>query len=341
MQLDLAITDPNPADTHSITWLQPDGVSGVLSADEQHLTLDPASLGVGAHVVEVIVVDSGTPPLSTTLAFSLALVESLPGLDANSDANGNGVSDAEEGYTDTDDNGIPDYREVTHPQNVLPHHVSNQNRFLLEAEPGTQLTLGSTGLLDGAFGARLGADGLTQMGAAADSMQNVGGLFDFVIHNLDEAGQTVRLVIPQLMPIPLQAVYRKYDAAAGEWFTFVENALNQLASAPGAEGMCPPPGSEAFRPGLNAGDWCVQLTVEDGGPNDADNTVNRSIADPGGVGQPETNAAPQAEAADQPAQPVSGSGAIGPWSLLGVMLALLLRLALERRQRVRKQHRRP
>ena len=29
--------------------------------------------------------------------------------------------------------------------------------------------------------------------------------------------------------------------------------------------------------------WCVQLTIEDGGPNDADGVANQEIVDPGGV----------------------------------------------------------
>ena len=54
-------------------------------------------------------------------------------------------------------------------------------------------------------------------------------------------------------------------------------------SAPGEPGNCPPPQSTVYRDGLNTGDWCVQLTIEDGGPNDADGLANGSIDDPGGV----------------------------------------------------------
>ena len=77
-------------------------------------------------------------------------------------------------------------------------------------------------------------------------------------------------------------MYRKFDAANG-WSPFVIDAANAVASAPGELGICPAPGSSDYQPGLTAGDHCVQLSIEDGGPNDADGTANRVIRDPGGA----------------------------------------------------------
>ncbi|MET0089405.1 MAG: choice-of-anchor U domain-containing protein, partial [Candidatus Thiodiazotropha sp.] len=54
-------------------------------------------------------------------------------------------------------------------------------------------------------------------------------------------------------------------------------------AARGTQGYCPPPGDIAYIEGLNEGHWCVQLTLEDGGPNDADGLANNAIEDPGGV----------------------------------------------------------
>jgi len=70
----------------------------------------------------------------------------------------------------------------------------------------------------------------------------------------------------------------------GRWQDFVDDANNQVHSAPGNLGYCPPPGDDSWQPGLTEGDYCVQLTIEDGGPNDADGLANGSIEDPGGVG---------------------------------------------------------
>ena len=100
---------------------------------------------------------------------------------------------------------------------------------------------------------------------------------------LPEPGQSVRVVIPQAAPIRADAVYRKYQLASG-WQDFVEDERNSVASAPGNPDSCPAPGAAGYQPGLQAGHYCVQLTLEDGGPNDADGLRNGVIQDPGGVG---------------------------------------------------------
>lgn len=51
-------------------------------------------------------------------------------------------------------------------------------------------------------------------------------------------------------------------------------------------GYCPPPGSDLWTEGLTAGNWCVQLLIEDGGPNDDDGLANGTIIDPSGVASP-------------------------------------------------------
>jgi len=117
-----------------------------------------------------------------------------------------------------------------------------------------------------------------------DSVTNRGGYFDFVVSNLPRVGESVSIVIPQRAAIPARPVYRKYDPATKAWRDFHEDNDNQLASAPGESGFCPPPSDGAYRAGLNAGDWCVRLTIRDGGPNDADGQANGSVVDPGGVG---------------------------------------------------------
>jgi MYXO-CTERM domain-containing protein len=48
------------------------------------------------------------------------------------------------------------------------------------------------------------------------------------------------------------------------------------------EGTCPELGSDSYTLGLTTGDDCVQLMIEEGGPNDADGLVNGTLVDPGG-----------------------------------------------------------
>ena len=127
-----------------------------------------------------------------------------------------------------------------------------------------------------------------------ESALNIGGLFDFIATGLPQAGDTYSIVIPQRRPIPLNAVYRKLKE--GEWVDFVSGNGNQILSATGEPGYCPPPGSNEWTEGLTEGDWCVQLQIVDGGPNDDDGIANRAVVDPGGIAVPKTsNNLPQAQ----------------------------------------------
>jgi len=107
-------------------------------------------------------------------------------------------------------------------------------------------------------------------------------IVDFEISGLTTPGQSVSIVIPQENPIPENPAYRKYMPHAG-WVTFTENDSNSLASASKVNGICPGPEDSAYVSGLTEGDDCIRLTIEDGGPNDADQQANSIIKDPGGV----------------------------------------------------------
>ena len=92
----------------------------------------------------------------------------------------------------------------------------------------------------------------------------------------------MKVVIPLLVEIPGSAVYRKYDPQTG-WRDFVVDANNSIASAAGSPGVCPAAGDSSYEAGLNQGDYCVELTIQDGGPNDTDGEINSVVEDPGTI----------------------------------------------------------
>jgi hypothetical protein len=126
----------------------------------------------------------------------------------------------------------------------------------------------------------------------------------------------VRVVIPQRSAIPANAVYRKFQR--GRWVTFVADADNAVHSAAGNPGYCPPPGSSDWTPGLTAGHMCVQLTIEDGGPNDDDGLVNSAVVDPGAVSEAKEVVEPPPPPPKPPVQVNSKGGGAMPalWLLL-------------------------
>ncbi|WP_344800224.1 tandem-95 repeat protein, partial [Litoribacillus peritrichatus] len=275
------INDPNPNDQHTVEWLFTGGVTTDEVSDTQR-QLNPADVEPGVYRATVTVTDNGLPPISNELSISYRVVTSLPALSATQDSDGDGISDSDEGWLDDDQDGQPNYLDVSSQSNVLNEVAEDGFTFLIETEPGLKMVLGERALSNDGRGAKVEPETLSgALQIPADEVENISGYFDFVVNDLPVIGQSVNIVIPQRMAIAENVVYRKFD---GVWFTFVEDANNSLMSAPGEQGACPPPESDEYRPGLNAGDWCVQLTIEDGGPNDADGMANGSVIDPGGVG---------------------------------------------------------
>lgn len=277
------VVDANTGDTHSFDWSATLGLPDT-DGDPVNATrvFNPTGL-TGSHQVSVTVTDSGGAVVQAQLSFRV--LATLPSLSPTVDTDNDGLVDALEGTGDSDDNGIPDYLDNMPASNVLPQTIAVTNSYLVECDPGVRCGLGLFALSGNSGGVQVLDNEIgTLANLVADtSFKPVGGVFDFVIGDLPTPGQSTRVVLPQQAPIPANAVYRKYHA--GKWQDFVSNANNNVQSAPGLAGYCPPPGSEEWTPGLVAGYLCVQLTIEDGGPNDDDGKVNSAIADPGAVSE--------------------------------------------------------
>lgn len=212
----------------------------------------------------------------------------------------------------------------------------------MRTEAGLTLRLGDVAFAAGADGAYVtagdisafgGGEGNPGVATAPDSVPNSGGYFDFGIANLPNAGQSVKIVIPQTEVVPEDAVYRKYHPVSG-WADFVQDANNSISSAPGLPGVCPLPGRGEYTVGLTAGHYCIQLTIQDGGSNDMDGQANRVIKDPAQIGEVE----PSSVAASEDNSSGSSSGGGGGGTLhplwLLIMLGLFWRHALYKRKYV-------
>jgi thermitase len=286
-----AVADPNTTDSHSFDWSLTDNRlvdSGV--AGEGGYSFDPQWLAEGIYSLHVAVTDNGIPAQTVNVELFIRVSLPQPATTTGTDQDGDGIADAEEGTGDEDQDGIPDYLDAIDDPAILQGVALVADHALLSTEPGLGLRLGETALATGQ-----NAAGITQADIASyaaqvnggsvspDSLFSYpGGLFDFEITGLSGPGQAVRVVVAQTVAIGAGAVYRKFRLGHG-WQAFVEDALNGVSSAPGSPLSCPAPGDGAYQPGLQAGDYCVQLTLEDGGPNDADGQRNGVIQDPGGV----------------------------------------------------------
>lgn len=327
------VVDPNTGDTHSFDWSATS--SDLIDSDGDSINttwvFDPAGLS-GRYFLQVTVTDSAGGTGMTQQYFRV--VGQLPVLDPMLDSDGDGIDDLTEGSGDTSGNGIPDYLDNMPSSNILPQVIGITNAYLIECDPGVRCRIGPFALVGNSGGVQI-LDNEVALGfeiTPDETFEPVGGIFDFEIKDLPTPGQNVRVVIPQQAAIPANAVYRKFQN--GSWVNFMEDANNELHSTAGNLGYCPPPGTADWQPGLTEGHFCVQLTLQDGGPNDADGEINAAVVDPGAVSSELPVIPPVTPPVEPPTQIKSkGSGAVqGAWLLL---LAGLFALRQPRRLRGR------
>lgn len=344
-------TDPNSLNSHTLDWSLTDselqdvqlfegqGViqnvsqSGVNGSKLETWYFDPSGLVEGVYTVRVTVTDDGVPNLSHFNELRVRVSEQLPVL-TSEDSDGDGVTDIEEGLVDSDGDGIPDYLDPISAGNVLPERIANTESYLVECESGIDCRLGQYAMSGVYLGAQVAGSDIQAnlQGIAPGGFVDVGGVFNIEAIELSEHSQVVSIVIPQRNPVPEHSGYRHFIHDKG-WFTFDTNGDNQLMSAPGSAGYCPPPGSDEYSEGLNQGDWCLQLIILDGGVNDADEIANGAVSITGCLIQEESE--PVTTETDTSVEVeilTEGGGASSGGSMQIIILYLLLVTGLFRNQ---------
>ncbi|MGN0920701.1 MAG: putative Ig domain-containing protein [Cellvibrio sp.] len=326
------VQDANINDVHQFDWSETllTDVDSNLSDDQ--FIFDPEGV-VGVHTIHVDVTDSAGA-LVTGIAH-IRVFEQVPLLSNTADTNANGILDADEGVDDSNGNGIPDYLDRALLANTLPYSGDIDDPVMLECEFGVSCSLG-------AFSFELNGSGVEITQPLAGKMsddseyEHVGTLVDFIVRDLPNVGGVARVALPQRQPIPAGAVYRKYHE--GNWHSFVEGAHDQLHSAISPLlGYCPAPGGDDWLPGLVEGATCVQLTLSDGGANDADGRPNRVIVDPGVIAVKKAVVPEPEPPTPQEPPVVKVSGKSGGSMSLGVIAIMLSLFAVIRLCRMRQK----
>ena len=307
-------------------------LAGNPGASDSEISFDPFGLAVDrAYTVEVEVTDNASPPLTTRSSISFYLIAgSSPTLVAT-DSDGDGVNDDAEGLADSDADGIPDYLDSNNVPELAPNQTAIASEALyLQVDAGLMIRPGPIAIAAGRQGLQIQHDDYAAYGVSADiedSYRHVAGDFNFEITGLGSAQATANVVLPIQSALPSNAVYRKFWPEAG-WREFVIDENNRVASAPGLPDACPAPGSELYTDGLQPFHFCIQLTIEDGGPNDLDGERNGRIVDPGGPAVPPLPGADNPDetaATDANASSVLYGGAMSLLSLLGLCWLVWLR----------------
>lgn len=252
-------------------------------------------------------------------------------LTSGEDRDGDGINDDIEGFGDDDFDGIPNYADdASIPANAIENNTVNfETNFLIETDPGLHIALGDIAVAAQASGLQVslqdiadhGGSGGSSVTNAATDYTFLSSLLNFEITGLSDATESVNVVIPLQSSIQADSVHRKYSSSG--WFDFVVDDKNIIRSAAGEQGTCPQPGSDLYVTGLNVGDFCLQLTIQDGGANDTDGVRNFIVRDPGALAlAPKVGSEPAP--APAPASDSGGSGSINLWFMLLLSLASML-----------------
>ena len=282
-------SDLNSEDSHALTWdtsasVQTTGNSAEFTFVGDDASFDPAGLSDGTILITATVVDDGDTLLDATKTVAINILATAPILDVASDTDGDGINDAEEGYNDSDGDGIPDYQDNIPESYFAP--ASADSTRVMQASVGTKIILGNSALTAGANSVGISEDDLaTIVGSSDDEYNYPSGLFDFAVSGA-KAGDSYRLVLPLATTVPAGAVFRKFMGTNIGWQEYAVNATNSIATTFSAGGACPEPGSSLYADGLNSGDTCVELLIEDGGPNDTDGAADGTVTDPSGLAVP-------------------------------------------------------
>ena len=269
-------SDLNSADKHTLEWHDV-AIEDMpmLTTDGVVATFDPSTFGDSVVSISADVTDSGNPSLTTITSASIKVLATAPVL-GDTDSDGDGISDADEGYGDSDNDGIPDYQDNITESYLAPIGDSDQ---VVETSFGTTIALGDLALSAGDN--EIGVDE-EDVGTADADYSYLGGLADFEVSG-GQAGASYNVVIPLSVAVPANASVRKFIDANVGWQDFVLDANNAVSSATSASGSCPQPGNGDYIDGLTIGANCLQLLIEDGGANDADGIADGTVTDPSGI----------------------------------------------------------
>ncbi len=326
----IASANDGNGDTLSFDWSASSAnLLAAATIASNQIDFDPNMLTVGDVYNVVVTVNDGNTAVTVNRLLFVKAAEVNTWLIGDDD-DGDGTDNLSEGYGDDDGDGIPNYIDDSGtPANAIDNHTANlEARLYIETDPGLSIMLGETAVVAQATGVLIGTQDIIDFGGPGGSAASnaetdytfISGLLNFEITGLTDDVEVVHIVIPLLSTIQADTVYRKYNSSG--WFDFVIDDLNEVSSAAGNAGSCPPPGSNLYVAGLAVGHLCLQLSIQDGGANDADGVRNYVVKDPGGLAF-----APEAEA--EPATS-SDSGRVGSLSIWFVIMLLVTAVAIWR-----------
>jgi len=176
--------------------------------------------------------------------------------------------------TDKDNDGVADNVDKFTDKNRL--QTTKDGKKALEVKSGLKLELGDVAKEQMSNGAKVDSAKLPKPKQDIKLKE----IFDFRVKGVQK-GRSVAIVIPLQEALVKDSVYVKLKDS--EWKEFYTDSNNKVLSAKSINGICPVVASASYKDGLNVGDDCIELIIQDGGANDNDRLANGEILDPSGV----------------------------------------------------------
>ena len=282
VSLSANVLDLNEEQMHSFEWVSKDQNLVFSNSNMDNVTFDPLSVPVGLYSYTLTVSDNGQPVESLTFNGLIKIIEFNPVLN-DEDSDGDLIDDLTEGYSDIDQNRIPEYLDVVSSLQLLPAGELTE-QSMLKTLAGHKLSLGDFVFASDLNDASLPLESLKNVGGddfvqselfIDQGMSHASGIYDVNI-TLNYSDELTYISFENTQEIQATSRIRKYDYING-WTDFVENENNKIYSAAKSELGCPEINDDSYELGLVEGNECVSLQILEGGSNDADQLSNAFV----------------------------------------------------------------
>jgi hypothetical protein len=243
-----------------------------------------AGMKVEKHTLKITVIGERSAGVNDAFTTSFKYADDDEDLSRQLDQNNNGFADYEDGRWDYDTNGIPAYLD----RSAAAFEISTDGA-IAQAQMGTSLrSMAENGVNDVADirmatvpEVGVGLNASLAAGVDISSYQFLGEFYSFNVASLSTLGAAAQVALPLDQPLGVGSEFLLWQQ--GAWRRFEVGAGGSLASAGAVYGVCPAVSSDAWRPGLSEGHWCVRLVIADGGVNDTDGEQDAQVLVFGGV----------------------------------------------------------
>ncbi|GLP96851.1 hypothetical protein GCM10007895_21570 [Paraferrimonas sedimenticola] len=321
------VTDAN-GDTLQFDWSSSDQLliqspcQGA-PASNNSLSIDATNIAAGFYRLEALVSD-GQNEIKLT---SILVVEDTTPVLGNTDSDNDDIPDSTEGIEDSDGDGTPDYLDPVDAVAFQPLRVSatEESRLtLVQSSNGVALLVGDAAILAGLQGTIITSQQLFSVTdtAADPDYDLVGDLFDLRLRGLTDANPSASIVLPLKVSVPPNAILR--TATPDGWNTFSSSSSEVIRTAQRIDGACPALGSSQYSDGLQVYAECLEVSIQDAGANDADQSKNGAVSLTLSLAVEKTDTTTTRP--EPPTAPEGGSGAMSIWWLvIPIMLGVYRR----------------